>query len=163
MIRLRLFIERVGGKRIALVSAGVVGLIAAGAVFAVLRSGGDKKATASTQSTAQQPTSNLYYLRAISPAVRIKGCAMYIHFTWKPHYHADQYIDAQALITASGTGIAGTYRKRFTPHGVSLDVGPVSLAGGYQVWSAKVTSLDGDPPGNDTTIQAAPPVNNKCG
>lgn len=161
--KVRLFVERVGGKRLALVAAGVAVLIAAGAAFAVIRGSGDKKSTASTESTSAQVTANLFYLRALSPKVRIKGCAMYIHFTWKPHYHADQYIDAPALIMASGTGIDGSYRKRFTPKGVSIDLGPVSLTGGYQVWSAKVASLDGDPPGNDTTIQAAPPVNNKCG
>ena len=85
-----------------------------------------------------------------------------IRFTWKPDYHADQYIYAPALITASGTGVQGTYRKRFGENGVSIELGPVSLAGGYQVWSAKVTAIDRDPPGNDTTIQAAPPPDNKC-
>jgi hypothetical protein len=45
---------------------------------------------------------------------------------------------------------------------VSIELGPVSLAGGYQVWSAKVTAIDRDPPGNDTTVQAAPPANSKC-
>ena len=46
---------------------------------------------------------------------------------------------------------------------MSLDVGPVTLGGGYRIWSAKVLSLEGDPPGNDTTIQAAPPPTTKCG
>ena len=45
---------------------------------------------------------------------------------------------------------------------MSLDLGPVSLTGGYQFWSAKVTALDGDPPGNDTTITAGPPADTKC-
>ena len=79
-----------------------------------------------------------------------------------PLTYAAQYIDAPALITASGTGIQGTYQKRFSEKGVSIELGPVSLAAGYQVWSAKVTAIDRDPPGNDTTVQAAPPPNNKC-
>ena len=87
---------------------------------------------------------------------------MWIRFSWKPDYHAEQYIDAPALITATGTGIGGTYRKRFGENGVSIELGPVTLASGYQVWSAKVTAIDRDPPGNDTTIQAAPPADNKC-
>jgi hypothetical protein len=45
---------------------------------------------------------------------------------------------------------------------MSIELGPVSLAGGYQLWSAKVTAMDRDPPGNDTTITAGPPADNKC-
>jgi hypothetical protein len=161
IIRLRLLIEKVGWKRILLVALGVVVLAAAGAVFAVLRGGGDDEAGKSTGSTAVQ-TTNLFYLRALAPEVRTSGCAMSIRFIWKPAYHANQYIGATAVIVATGTGIDGTYRKPFKASGVSLDVGPVSIAGGYRVWSASVASIDGDPPGNDTTIQAAPSSNTKC-
>jgi hypothetical protein len=161
IIRLRLLIEKVGWKRILLAALGVVALLAAGVVFAVLRGGGDDDAGKTTGSTAAQ-TTNLFYLRALAPEVRASGCVMSIRFTWKPEYHANQYIGATAVIIATGTGIEGTYRKPFKENGVSLEVGPISLAGGYRVWTASVASMDGDPPGNDTTIQAAPPLNNKC-
>jgi hypothetical protein len=162
MWRLRLFLERVGWRSVAIVVAAVVvALVAAGLAFALMRGGEDTSAT-TTETGAPEPSTNLYYLRAVAPKLRIQGCSMYIRFTWKPDYHAEQYIDAPALITASGTGIHGTYSKRFGENGLSIELGPVSLAGGYQVWSAKVTALDRDPPGNDTTIQAAPPADNKC-
>jgi hypothetical protein len=160
VIRLRLFIERVGWKKLLAVAVVVVALVAAGAVFAFSR-GGDK--TTSTEPTTPELNVNLFYLEGLKPRVQVRGCAMYIRFSWKPNYHADQYIGAPALIMAAGTGIDGTYRKTFKPRGVSLDVGPVTLGGGYRIWSAKVVSLDGDPPGNDTTIQAAPPSSTKCG
>ena len=160
MIRLRLFIERVGWKKLLAVAVVVVALVAAGAVFAVSR-GGDE--TTSTEPTTPELNVNLFYLEGLKPRVQVQGCAMYIRFSWKPNYHADQYIGAPALIMAAGTGIDGTYRKTFKARGVSLDVGPVTLGGGYRIWSAKVVSLDGDPPGNDTTIQAAPPSSTKCG
>lgn len=159
--RLRLFLEKVRWKRVALGAAPVAGLVAAGVVFAVVWSGDDTKETSTTTAPVQAST-NLYYLRAVAPKTRVQGCSMFIRFTWKPDYNADQYIGAPALITASGSAIAGSYRRRFTPKGMSVEVGPVSIAGGYQVWSARVTSLDGDPPGNDTTIHAAPPRDNKC-
>jgi hypothetical protein len=160
MIRLRLFLERVGRKRLLVAALVVVALVAAGAVFAVVRGGGK-----STSTTAPPPevNVNLFYLQTAAPRVRVQGCAMYIRFTWKPNYHANQYIDAPALILAAGTDIEGTYRKTFKASGVSLDVGPITLGGGYRIWSAKVLSLDGDPPGNDTTAQAAPPTTTKCG
>ena len=161
MIRLRLFLERVGRKRLLVAGLVVAALVAAGAVFAVVRGGG--KAASTTAPTAPEVNVNLFYLQAVAPKVRVQGCAMYIRFTWKPNYHADQYIGAPALILAAGTGIAGTYRKTFKASGMSLDVGPVTLGGGYRIWSAKVLSLDGDPPGNDTTVQAAPPASTKCG
>jgi hypothetical protein len=135
--------------------------VAAGVAFALLR-GGDETGATTTETSGPEETRNLYYLRAVAPQTRVQGCSMWIRFTWKPDYHADQYIDAPALITASGTSVQGTYRKRFGENGVSIELGPVSLAGGYQVWSAKVTAIDRDPPGNDTTIQAAPPPDNKC-
>jgi hypothetical protein len=160
VIRLRLFFERVGRKRLLAAALAVVALVAAGAVFAVVQRGGK---AASTTAPPPEVNVNLFYLRAVAPKVRVQGCAMYIRFTWKPNYHADQYIGAPALIMVAGTGIEGTYRKRFKASGVSLDVGPVTLGGGYRVWSAKVLSLDGDPPGNDTTAQAAPPTGTKCG
>jgi hypothetical protein len=161
VIRLRLFLERVGLRRVLAAALVVAALVAAGAVFAVVHGGGKK--AASTTSTSASDYVNVFYLQALAPKVRVQSCAMYIRFTWKPNYHADQYIGAPALIMVAGTGIEGTYRKRFKASGVSLDVGPVTLGGGYRVWSAKVLSLDGDPPGNDTTAQAAPPTGTKCG
>jgi hypothetical protein len=160
VIRLRLFFERVGRKRLLAAALVVAALVAAGAVFAVVHGGGK---AASTTAPAPEVNVNLFYLQAVAPKVRVQGCAMYIRFSWKPNYHADQYIGAPALILAAGTGIEGTYRKRFKASGVSLDVGPVTLGGGYRIWSGKVLSLDGDPPGNDTTVQAAPPTGTKCG
>jgi hypothetical protein len=160
MIRLRLFVERVGWKRLAVVGVVVVALVAAGTVFAVVRGGGEE---ATPEPTTPELNVNLFYLAATKPKVQVRGCAMYIRFTWKPDFHANQYIGAPALIMAAGTGIDGTYPKTFKATGVSLDVGPITLGGGYRIWSAKVVSLDGDPPGNDTTIQAAPPNSTKCG
>ena len=161
MIRLRLFLERVGLKRILAVTLAVAALVAAGVVFAVVQGGGKKAST--TSSFDPSLDTNLFYLQATAPKVTVRGCTMTIRFVWKPNYHADQYIGAPALIMAAGTGIDGTYRKTFKPSGVSLDVGPISFAGGYRIWSAKVISLDGDPPRNDTTIQAAPPTKEECG
>jgi hypothetical protein len=159
VIRLRLFLERVGWKRLLAVTLGIVALAAAGTVFAVTR-GGDE--SADTPSEPVDPGTNLYYLQAVAPKVQATGCTMNIRFIWKPNYHADQYIGATAVIIATGAGIEGAYRKPFTAKGVSLDVGPVSLAGGYTIWSARIESIDGDPPGNNTTIQAAPPPTSKC-
>jgi hypothetical protein len=161
VIRLRLFLERVGLRRVLAAALVVAALVAAGAVFAVVHGGGKK--AASTTSASASDYVNVFYLQALAPKVRVQNCALYIRFIWKPNYHADQYIGSPALIMASGTGIAGTYRKTFKAAGVSLDVGPVALHGGYQVWSAKVLSLDGDPPSNDTTVPAAPPSSTKCG
>lgn len=138
-------------------------LVAAGVVFAVVHGGGDDNAGKSAGSTAPEASTNLFYLRAVSPEVRVSSCTMNIRFTWKPDYHADQYIGAKAIILATGTGIDGTYEKPFKAKGVSLDVGPISLAARYRVWTARIASLDGDPPRNDTTIQAAPPSSTKCG
>jgi len=138
----------------------VVVLVAAGAAFALL-SGGDDESSAST-TTVRQERTNLYYLRAVAPKVAPNGCSMRIRFIWKPDYHAIQYLGATAVITVSGTDIAGSYRKKFTRKGLTLDVGPVSLLGGYKLWSARVTAMDGDPPGNDTTVQTATPPGTKC-
>ena len=160
MWRLRLLLEKLGWRSIAIGGAVVVALVAAVVSLALIRGGDGSSATTTT--TAAEERTNLFYLRALAPKTRISGCSMYITFTWKPDYHADQYIDAPALITASGTGIQGTYRKRFTEKGTSIELGPVSLSGGYQLWSARVTALDRDPPGNDTTITAGPPTDNKC-
>jgi hypothetical protein len=159
--KLRPKLERLGTKRVLAAALAFVALVAAGAIFAVVQGGG-KKAASTTGASAPDYT-NLFYLRAIAPKVTVQRCAMYIRFTWKPNYHANQYIGAPALIMASGTGINGTYRKTFKASGVSLDVGPIKLGGGYRLWSAKVLSLDSDPPGNDTTIQAGPPASAKCG
>lgn len=160
MIRLRLFLERIGLKRVLAATLGVAALVAAGAVFAVMQGRGD---TAAPTTSSSDPGTNLFYLQATAPKVTVRGCTMSIRFTWKPNYHADQYIGAPALIMAAGTSIDGTYRKTFKRSGVSLDVGPIPFGGGYRTWSAKVLALDGDPPGNDTTIQAAPPATDKCG
>jgi hypothetical protein len=161
MWRIRLFLERVGWKPFA-IGAGVVVLVAvaAGAGFALL-GGSDESSTPTTTAVAQERT-NLYYLRAVSPETHVTGCSMRIRFIWKPDYHAVQYLGADAIITVSGTDVAGSYRQKFTRKGLALDVGPVDLRGGYKVWSAKVTAMDGDPPGNDTTVQTAPPTNSNC-
>jgi len=161
MWRIRLWLEKVGWKPIAIGAAVVVVvLVAAGAAFALL-SGGDDESSAST-TTVRQERTNLYYLRAVAPKVAPNGCSMRIRFIWKPDYHAIQYLGATAVITVSGTDIAGSYRKKFTRKGLALDVGPVSLLGGYKLWSARVTAMDGDPPGNDTTVQTATPPGTKC-
>ena len=160
MWRLRLFFERVGWKPFA-IGAGIVVLVAvaAGAAIALL-GGGDESSAPTT--TAVQERTNVYYLRAVAPETHVQGCSMRIRFIWKPDYHAIQYLGANAIITVSGTDIAGSYRQKFTRKGLALDVGPVDLRGGYKVWSAKVTAMDGDPPGNDTTVQTAPPTNSNC-
>jgi hypothetical protein len=159
--RIRLFLERVGWKPIAIGAAIVVVVFAvAGAAFALL-SRGDESSSPSTTTTPTTRT-NLYYLRAVAPVVRANGCTMMIHFVWKPDYHAIQYLGAKAIITVSGTDVGGSYHKTFTRKGLALDVGPVSLSGGYKLWSAKVAAMDGDPPGNDTTVQTATPTGTKC-
>jgi len=161
MWRFRMFLERVGWKPILVGAAVVVAVIAAASGAYVFLAGGDDSAT-TTPSTAPLPRTNLFYLRAVAPKTSVHGCSMSIRFIWKPDYHAIQYLGATAIITTSGTDIGGSYRRKFTRKGLTLDVGPVSLAGGYKLWSAKVTSLDGDPPGNDTTVQTAPPPTTKC-
>ncbi|HKB19688.1 MAG TPA: hypothetical protein VKC65_01655 [Gaiellaceae bacterium] len=160
MWRIRLFLERVGWKPFA-IGAGMVVLaaVAAGSAFTLLGGGSDEAATPPT--TAEEHT-NLYYLRAVAPETHVTGCSMRIRFVWKPDYHAVQYLDADAIITVSGADIAGSYQKKFTRQGLSLDVGPVDLTRGYKVWSARVTAMDGDPPGNNTTVQTAPPPDSNC-
>jgi hypothetical protein len=160
--RLRLLVEKLGWKRILAATLALIVLVTAGAVAAVVYGGVGKKAASTTVPSTPDYT-NVFYLRAIAPKVTLQGCVMYIRFAWKPNYHADQYIGAPALIMASGTGIDGIYRKTFKASGVSLDVGPIRLGGGYRLWSAKVVSLDRDPPSNDTTVQAAAPTSTKCG
>jgi hypothetical protein len=162
MWRLRLFVERVGWKPILIGAAIVVAVIVAAIGAFALLSGGDESASPGTTTTAPETRTNLYYLRAVAPVVKPHGCAMRIRFIWKPDYHAIQYLGAKAIITVSGTDIGGSYHKTFTRKGLALDVGPVSLSGGYKVWSARVTAMDGDPPGNDTTVQTATPTGNKC-
>jgi hypothetical protein len=162
MWRVRLWLEKHGWKPILLGAAIVVALlVAAGAAFALLSGGGDDSSSAA-KTTTQQDRTNLYYLRAVAPVVKPNGCTMMIRFIWKPDYHAIQYLGAPAIITVSGTDIGGSYRKTFTRKGLALDVGPVNLSGGYKLWSAKVTAIDGDPPGNDTTEQTATPTGSKC-
>jgi hypothetical protein len=161
MWRIRLFFERVGLRPVA-IAAGIVVLlaIAVGGAFALL-GGNDESSTPTTTAVVQERT-NLYYLRAVAPETQVTGCSMRIRFIWKPDYHAVQYLSADAIITVSGTDIAGSYRQKFTRKGLALDVGHVDLRGGYKVWSAKVTAMDGDPPGNDTTVQTAPPTDSNC-
>jgi len=162
MWRIRLFFEQVGWKPFA-IGAGILVLVAvaAGGAFALLGGGSDESSTPTTAPI--QERTNLYYLRAVAPETHVTGCSMRIRFIWKPDYHAVQYLGADAIITVSGTDLAGSYKKKFTRKGLSLDVGPVDLTGGYKVWSARVTAMDGDPPGNDTTAQTAPPPNSNCG
>jgi len=156
-----MFFERVGWKPFAIGAAVVVLVaVAAGAALALLGGGSDESSTPTTAPI--QERANLYYLRAVAPETQVQGCSMRIRFIWKPDFHAVQYLGADAIITVSGTDIAGSYRKKFTRKGLSLDVGPVDLKGGYKVWSAKVTAMDGDPPGNDTTVQTAPPTDSNC-
>ena len=161
MWRLRLFFERVDWKPFA-IGAGIVVLVAvaAGGAFALLGGGGDKASAPTT--TAVQERTNVYYLRAMAPETDVQGCSMRIRFIWRPDYHAIQYLGTTAIITVSGTDIAGVYRQKFTRRGLALNLGPVDLTGGYKIWSAKVTAMDGDPPGNDTTAQTAPPPNSNC-
>ena len=162
MWRLRLFFERVGWKPFA-VGAGIVVLVAvaAGGAFVLLGGGSDESSTPTTTASLPERT-NVYYLRAMAPKTDVQGCSMRIRFVWKPDYQAIQYLGATAIITVTGTDIAGVYRQKFTRKGLALDVGPVDLKGGYQIWSAKVTAMDGDPPGNDTTAQTAPPPDSNC-
>jgi hypothetical protein len=160
MWRLRLFLEKNGWRWLVVAGAVLAALVAASVVFALV-GGGDEKATTTT--TTQRQSTTLFYLRAVAPKVRVQGCTMYIRFTWKPDYNADKYFGTRAVITASGTGIGGSYTKEFVGKPMNLDVGPIPLGRAYQIWTAKVTSLDGDPPGNDTTISAAPPASAKCG
>lgn len=156
MWRLRLLSSR----WILIVGAAILLLAGAGVAFALIRAGNDEKAESTA---APEPSVNLFYLRAVKPETEVRGCTMKIRFAWKPDYQADQYIGSKALIVVSGPSIAGTYSRPFTRNGVTLDAGTVSLAGGYQLWSAKVATVDGDPPGNDTTVQTAPPTSTKCG
>lgn len=161
MWRLRLFFERVGWKPFG-IGAGVVVLVAVAAGTAIALLGGGDKSTTPATTTAPEDRVNLYYLRAMAPETQVNGCSMRIRFIWKPDYHAIQYLGATAIISVSGTDIAGSYRQKFTRRGLALSVGPVDLHGGYKVWSAKVTAMDGDPPGNDTTVQTAPPTDSTC-
>lgn len=163
MWRVRVWLERVGWKPVAIGAAIVLAVIvAAVAAFALLSGGGDSSSSAGTTTTTSTTRTNLYYLRAVAPVVKPHGCTMMIRFVWKPDYHAIQYLGAKAIITVSGTDIGGSYHKTFTRKGLALDVGPVSLLGGYKLWSAKVAAMDGDPPGNDTTVQTATPTGTKC-
>jgi len=161
MWRLRLWLEKVGWKPVLIGAAIVVAvLVAAGAAFALLSRGDDSSAAGTT--AAPETRTNLYYLRAVAPEVKANGCSMRIRFVWKPAYHSIQYLGSTAVITVSGTEIGGSYRRKYTRKGLSLDVGPVSLAGGYKLWSARVSAMDGDPPGNDTTVQTATPTGSQC-
>jgi hypothetical protein len=159
--RLRLLFEG-KGRRILLVAAGLVVVLAAagGAAFAL--TGGDDGKENSETATQTQPRRVTFYLRALAPETSVNGCTMRIRYTWKPHFQAIRYLGEPAVIQANGPGITGTYRKPFSRQGLTLETAPVSLAGGYVIWSAHVASIGGDAPANNTTIQAAPPRSVDC-
>ena len=144
--------------------AGLLAAAAAAVVVSLVFFGGGsgKKGATDTAAQTPQPTVVNFYLRALAPTTEASGCTMKITFTWKPDYQARLYVGQPAEIQVIGTGIAGRYRRRFSKTGVTLGPLAVSLAGGYQLWSARVLSLGGDAPGNDTTVQAAPPTSSKC-
>jgi hypothetical protein len=158
--RLRLLLE---GKRrqVLMVAAGLVVLLAAagGVAFALTRDDGEESSETATQT---QPRRVTFYLRAVAPETSVSGCTMRIRYTWKPHFQANRYQGETAVIQVRGPGITGTYRKPFTAQGLTFEPAPVSLAGGYVIWSAHVASIGGDAPANDTTIQAAPPQAVDC-
>jgi hypothetical protein len=158
--RLRLLLE---GKRrrVLIVAAGLmIALAAAGGVaFALTR---DDEEESSETATQTQPRRVTFYLRALAPETSVSGCTMRIRYTWKPHFQANRYEGETAVIQVNGPGIAGSYRKRFTAQGLTFEPSPVSLAGGYVIWSAHVASIGGDAPANNTTIQAAPPQTVDC-
>jgi hypothetical protein len=137
-------------------------LALAGGVYALTRDGGGGKAAPETTSPVTQPPSaDVFYIRALAAETHARGCKMTIRFTWKPHYHALRYAGDVAVIAVTGPGISGTYRRPFSRQGVTLER-TVSLAGGYKIWSARFVSVGGDQPGNETTIQAAPPQSTQC-
>jgi hypothetical protein len=159
--RLRLLLEG-KSRRILAVAAGLVVVLAAavGAAFA-LAGGGDEEASSET-ATQTQPRRVTFYLRALAPETSVRGCTMRIRYTWKPHFQANRYQGETAVIQVNGPAIAGSYRRRFTAQGLTFEPSPVSVAGGYTIWSAHVASIGGDAPANNTTIQAAPPQTVDC-
>jgi hypothetical protein len=154
--RLRLLL--MGKRRRIMIGLGGLAVLlglAGGVGFALTRDddGGQSSETA-TQTQARSVT---FYLRALAPQTSVSGCTMRIRYTWKPHFQAIRYLGETAVIQVNGPGITGTYRKPLSRQGLTLETSPVSLAGGYTIWSAHVASIGGDAPANNTTIQAAPP------
>jgi hypothetical protein len=149
-------------RRVLAVAAVLAVVLAAagGAAFALTR--GDDGEESSETATQTQPRRVTFYLRALAPETSVNGCTMRIRYTWKPHFQANRYEGETAVIQVNGPGIAGSYRKRFTALGLTFEPSPVSLAGGYVIWSAHVASIGGDAPANNTTIQAAPPQTVDC-
>jgi hypothetical protein len=139
----------------------------AGLVYVVTKdgSGAAEPAGSRTEQETTSPTrtgSDIYYLEALAADARPTGCAMKIRFTWKPHYRADRHFGDVAVIRVAGPEIAGTYRRPFGKKGVMLELGPVTLINEYTIWSAEVVSIGGDPPDNETTVQAANPASERC-
>lgn len=158
--RLRLLLEG-KSRRILAVAAGLLVVLAAAgaAAFALTR---DDQEQSSETATQTQPRRVTFYLRALAPETSVSGCTMRIRYTWKPHFQANRYQGETAVIQVNGPGITGSYSKRFTAQGLKFEPSPVSLAGGYTIWSAHVASIGGDAPANNTTIQAAPPQTVDC-
>ena len=69
MWRIRLWLEKVGWKPIALGAAVVVAVIVAAIAAYALLAGGDDSSSADTTTPAPTTRTNLYYLRAIAPVV----------------------------------------------------------------------------------------------
>jgi hypothetical protein len=166
MWRLQLFFQRVGRRRLLVIAAAaiLVALVAAGAVVALTR-GGEPSGSAGTTATNALPgiTADVFYVRGTAAKATANGCSATIHYAWKPDYNANLYIGGKAKILVSGPEVGGVYSRPFTKKGITLDVGPVHRSGQYVIWSAKILSVKGDTPGNDTTIQSAPTPDNKCG
>lgn len=160
------------GRRVLLgIGAGLLAVVLvaglAGLVYVVTKdgSGAAEPAGSRTEQETTSPTrtgSDIYYLEALAADARPTGCAMKIRFTWKPHYRADRHFGDVAVIRVAGPEIAGTYRRPFGKKGVMLELGPVTLINEYTIWSAEVVSIGGDPPDNETTVQAANPASERC-
>jgi hypothetical protein len=151
-----------GKRRRILIGALVVAVLlaaAAGVALALTRDDGGSNGETTSQTERRSVT---FFLQALPPKTTVSGCAMRITYTWRPHFQANRYIGETAVIQVTGPGISGTYRKPFSARGLTFEPSPVSLAGGYAVWSATVLSIGGDAPGNRTTIQAAPPRGANC-
>ena len=128
VIRLRLF-ERVAlnaNRR----SVAVVALVAAGASSPSCRAGGDELGTDDELASTREPTCTI----SRRPRPRAgRGCSMYIRFTWRPELPRRSVHRGAGSDQAAGTTIEGMYRKTLRHPGVSLELGPIPFAGGYQV------------------------------
>jgi hypothetical protein len=165
MIEDLVFRLRTMGRKARFVAGAIVAvavLALAVAVHAATRNGGGNEAREPTNTGTSALGADVYYLRALAAKTRVSGCTMQIRYAWKPHYQALAYVGTTALIEVTGPAVGGTYRRPFSRQGATLELPAVSLGGGYQVWSARVLSVGGDPPGNDTTIHAAPPTSTRC-